>query len=384
MVAHKGRSFRTSVVSMGLRTGIVGLPNVGKSTMFNALTESSGAQAANFPFCTIEPNTGVVEVPDPRLAVLSEISSTKNTIPAVVEFVDIAGLVEGASKGEGLGNKFLDDIRNVDCIVHVVRCFEDENVVHVSGRVDPVQDSLVINGELALSDYAQIERRLERMKKLGKKEDPKKLALEEGALKRIMEALEEGLPARSVELTKEEAELVRNLNLLTIKPMIYAANVAEDDLADKGASNEHVTALRARAEEENQSVVIMSAKVEEELVDLDEEERAEFLAELGAEEGGLKSLIRAAYSALGLQTYFTTGEKETRAWTIRKGMTAPQAAGVIHTDFEKGFIRAETVSYDDFVACNGYGKAKETGKLRLEGKEYVVSEGDVLLFRFNV
>lgn len=351
--------------------------------MFNALCENAKAQAANFPFCTIEPNVGIVAVPDPRLQELSKISGSEKIIPTSVEFVDIAGLVKGASKGEGLGNQFLANIRECDSIVQVVRCFEDGDVIHVAGKVDPLDDTDVINFELALADITQIEKRLERLKKTKGKsgEEAKRNEVEAGALQRIMAALEQNKPARSVALSDEEAELVRGLYLLTAKPMVYAANVAEDDLADPGA-NRHVAALRSKAEEEGRGVVVVSAQVEAELNELDSEEAAEYLAGLGVEEGGLKSLIRCTYQQLGLLTYFTTGEKETRAWTIHEGYTAPQAAGVIHTDFEKGFIRAETVAYDDFVAAGGFGAAKEKGLLRLEGKEYVVKEGDILMFRF--
>lgn len=377
------RGLRTTPVTMALKTGIVGLPNVGKSTMFNALCENGKAQAANFPFCTIEPNVGVVAVPDPRLDELHRISASQKTVPTTVEFVDIAGLVKGASKGEGLGNQFLANIRECDSIVQVVRCFEDTDVVHVAGKVDPLDDTDVINFELALADITQIERRLERLKKTKGKsgDEAKRNEAEAAALGRIMDALEQGRPARSVALGEEEAELVRGLCLLTAKPMIYAANVAEEDLADPG-SNPHVAALAAKADEEGSGVVVMSAQVEAELTELDKEEAVEFLQSLGVEEGGLKSLIRATYKQLGLLTYFTTGEKETRAWTIKEGFTAPQAAGVIHSDFEKGFIRAETVAYEDFVAAGGFGAAKEKGLMRLEGKEYVVKEGDIMVFRF--
>ena len=389
--------------------GIVGLPNVGKvgilhtyhtysctmpthfspslcrlqSTMFNAICENGKAQAANFPFCTIEPNVGVVAVPDPRLAVLSSLSGSQNLIPAAVEFVDIAGLVKGASKGEGLGNQFLANIRECDSLVQVVRCFENADVIHVAGKVDPADDVDVINFELALADISQIEKRLDRLKKTKGKpgEEAKKMAVEAAALEKVMQGLEDGKPARAVELADDEEVLIRGLCLLTAKPLIYAANVSEEDLGNGGADNPHVAALKKQADVDGCDVVIVSAQVESELKGLDPEEAAEYLADLGATEGGLGSLIRATYRQLGLLTYFTTGEKETRAWTIKAGMTAPQAAGVIHSDFEKGFIRAETVGYDDFVGAGGMGGAKEKGLLRLEGKEYVVAEGDVLLFR---
>ncbi len=362
-----------------LQAGIVGLPNVGKSTLFNAVVANAKAQAANFPFCTIEPNTGVVAVPDERLAVLAKISNSAEIIPARVEFVDIAGLVKGASKGEGLGNQFLANIREVDAIVHVVRCFENDDIIHVAGSVDPVRDIEVINLELALADLSQLEKRAERTRKQAKanKDAQAELAL----LEKLLAVLNEGKSARLVELTDEEEALVKPLGLLTRKPVIYAANVSEDDLA---TGNEWVEQVRAIAAAENAQVVVVSAQVESELIELSEEERADFLASLGVQEGGLKSLIRATYDLLGLRTYFTTGPKETRAWTIRAGMLAPQAAGVIHTDFERGFIRAETVAYDDLVATGSMAAAKEKGLVRSEGKEYVVQEGDVMLFRFNV
>jgi len=362
-----------------LRAGIVGLPNVGKSTLFNALVANAKAEAANFPFCTIEPNVGVVSVPDERLNVLANISSSAQIVPARVEFVDIAGLVQGASQGEGLGNQFLSHIREVDAIVHVVRCFESDDIIHVAGSVDPVRDIEIINLELALADLAQIERRMERTRKQARanKDAQAELAL----LEKLSAALNEGKSVRQVGLTEEEAEMIKGLGLLTSKPIIYAANVSEEDLA---TGNQWVEQVRQIAQQENAQVVVVSAQVESELVELPEEDRADFLGSLGVAEGGLKTLIRATYELLGLRTYFTSGPKETRAWTIRAGMIAPQAAGVIHSDFERGFIRAETVAYDDLVATGSMNAAKEKGLVRSEGKDYVVQEGDVLLFRFNV
>ncbi|KAB8334315.1 redox-regulated ATPase YchF [Scytonema tolypothrichoides VB-61278] len=362
-----------------LRAGIVGLPNVGKSTLFNAVVANAKAEAANFPFCTIEPNVGVVSVPDERLNVLSKISSSKQIVPARVEFVDIAGLVKGASQGEGLGNQFLSHIRQVDAIVHVVRCFENDDIIHVAGSVDPARDIEIINLELGLADLAQIERRIERTRKQARtsKEGQMELAL----LEKLAAALNEGKSVRQVSLTEEEAEIIKPLELLTYKPIIYAANVSEDELA---TGNEYVEKVRQIASTENAQVVVVSAQVESELIELPEEERAEFLGSLGVEEGGLKSLIRATYTLLGLRTYFTTGEKETRAWTITAGMSAPQAAGVIHSDFERGFIRAETVAYKDLATAGSMNAAKEKGQVRSEGKDYIVQEGDVMLFRFNV
>ncbi|MEG4506810.1 redox-regulated ATPase YchF [Microcoleus sp. F6_B4] len=362
-----------------LTAGIVGLPNVGKSTLFNALVANAKATAANFPFCTIEPNTGIVAVPDERLNVLSKISNSAQTVPTRIEFVDIAGLVKGASQGEGLGNQFLSHIRAVDAIVHVVRCFENDDIIHVAGSVDPIRDIDIINLELILADLAQIERRLDRTRKLAR--NNKEAQAEVDVLEKLVAVLNAGKPARQYSFTDEEAELVKGLELLTNKPIIYAANVSDDDLA---TGNSYVEQVREVAEAENAKVVIVSAQVESELVELSEEERTDFLESLGVKEGGLKSLIRATYELLGLRTYFTSGPKETRAWTIIAGMLAPQAAGVIHSDFERGFIRAETVSYEDLVATGAMNAAKEKGLVRSEGKEYIVQEGDVLLFRFNV
>lgn len=362
-----------------LRAGIVGLPNVGKSTLFNALVANAKATAANFPFCTIEPNVGVVAVPDERLNVLSNISSSVQILPARIEFVDIAGLVKGASQGEGLGNQFLSHIREVDAIVHVVRCFDDDDIIHVAGAVDPLQDIDVINLELILADLAQLERRIDRARKQAR--GNKEGQLEVAVLEKLAATLNEGKPGRQCGLNEEEAEVIKGLGLLTCKPIIYAANVSEGDLA---TGNSYVDQVREVAAKENAKVVVVSAQVESELVELSVEERADFLASLGVAEGGLKSLIRATYELLGLRTYFTSGPKETRAWTIHAGMLAPQAAGVIHSDFERGFIRAETVSYEDLVATGSMNAAKEKGLVRSEGKEYVVQEGDVLLFRFNV
>ncbi|MGF1520034.1 MAG: redox-regulated ATPase YchF [Nodosilinea sp.] len=362
-----------------LRAGIVGLPNVGKSTLFNAVVANAKAQAANFPFCTIEPNVGIVAVPDQRLGVLADLSSSDETVPARVEFVDIAGLVQGASQGEGLGNQFLANIREVDAIVHVVRCFDDDDIIHVSGSVDPVRDIEVINLELALSDLAQLERRVDRVRKLARAD--KEAQAELAILEKILPVLNEGKTARQVELDEEAEAIIKPLGLLTRKPVIYATNVSEEDLA---SGNAWVEQVRAVAAAEEAQVVVISAQVESELVDLDDTERKDFLEALGVEEGGLKTLIRATYELLGLRTYFTTGPKETRAWTIKAGMVAPQAAGVIHTDFERGFIRAETVAYNDLVAAGSMAGAKDKGQVRSEGKEYVVQEGDVMLFRFNV
>lgn len=362
-----------------LKAGIVGLPNVGKSTLFNALVANAKADAANFPFCTIEPNVGVVAVPDKRLDVLGKLSKSEKIVPTRIEFVDIAGLVKGASQGEGLGNQFLANIREVDAIVHVVRCFDDDDIIHVSGSVDPVRDIGVINLELALADLCQTEKRLERVRKQvkGRKEGQEEIP----ALEKIIAALNEAIGARHVNLTEEEEELIKSLGLLTRKPIIYAANVSEDDLA---TGNDWVKQVEKTAQEQNAKVVIVSAQVESELVEISGEEKADYLEALGVTEGGLQSLIKATYELLQLRTYLTTGPQETRAWTIQAGMKAPQAAGVIHTDFEKGFIRAETVAYNDLVTCGTMTAAKEKGLVRSEGKEYEVKEGDVLLFRFSV
>ncbi|KGN54925.1 uncharacterized protein LOC101217443 [Cucumis sativus] len=381
-----GRRFSSSSkISMSLRAGIVGLPNVGKSTLFNAVVENGKAQAANFPFCTIEPNVGVVAVPDPRLHKLSDLSKSQRAVAASIEFVDIAGLVKGASQGEGLGNKFLSHIREVDSILQVVRCFEDNDIVHVNGKIDPKTDIDVINLELVFSDLDQIEKRLEKLKK-GKAKDSQSKVKEEAeksALEKIQKVLLDGKPARSVTLTDFEKDAIKHLCLLTMKPVIYVANVAESDLAEP-ASNLHVKEVMGLASELQSGIVTVSAQVESELSELPSEERFEYLKSLGVSESGLGNLIRATYNLLGLRTYFTSGEKETKAWTILAGMTAPQAAGVIHSDFERGFIRAETVAYDDFVAAGSFAAAREKGLLRAEGKEYIVQEGDVMLFRFNV
>ena len=362
-----------------LRAGIVGLPNVGKSTLFNAVVANAKATAANFPFCTIEPNVGIVAVPDERLQILANIASSIDIVPARVEFVDIAGLVKGASQGEGLGNQFLANIREVDAIIHVVRCFEDDDIIHVSGSIDPVRDMEIINLELVLADLGQIEKRIERARKQARTN--KEAQLEVDTLDQLVPLLNDGKPARQLSLTPEEELAIKPLGLLTRKPVIYATNVSEDDLA---TGNAWVEQVRGVATQEKAQVVVISAQVESELVELPEAERKDFLESLGVQEGGLKSLIRATYSLLGLQTYFTVGPKETRAWTIHAGMSAPQAAGVIHSDFERGFIRAETVAYQDLVTCGSQTAAKEKGLVRSEGKEYIVQEGDVMLFRFNV
>ncbi|MCE5232335.1 MAG: redox-regulated ATPase YchF [Xanthomonadaceae bacterium] len=363
---------------MALQCGIVGLPNVGKSTLFNALTRA-GIAAENYPFCTIEPNVGIVELPDPRLAALAAIVKPERVLPAVVEFVDIAGLVAGASKGEGLGNKFLAHIREVDAIAHVVRCFEHPDIVHVAGRIDPIADIETIDTELALADLESVDKALNRVERAAKANDKEALA-KRPVLQKLAATLNEGKPARSAGLDEEQKALVRDLFLLTLKPLMYIANVREDGFEN----NPHLDKVRARAAAEGAEVVPVCAAIEEELSQLDDADRDVFLRDMGLDEPGLNRVIRAAYRLLGLQTYFTAGEKEVRAWTVRKGATAPQAAAVIHTDFERGFIRAETVAFDDFIKYKGETGAKEAGRLRLEGKDYLVQEGDVLHFRFNV
>jgi GTP-binding protein YchF len=363
---------------MGIQCGIVGLPNVGKSTLFNALTKA-GIAAANFPFCTIEPNVGVVPVPDPRLNALAEIVKPQKVIPTAVEFVDIAGLVAGAASGEGLGNKFLAHIREVDAITHVVRCFENDDVIHVSNRIDPIADIETIDTELALADLESVDKALQRAERTAKTGDKDAKARVE-VLSRVRAGLDAGKPARALGLSDEDRAAIRDLFLLTLKPVMYVANVLEDGFSD----NPHLDAVRARALGEGAEVVPVSAAIEEELSQLEDEDRDAFLADLGLDEPGLNRVIRAAYKLLGLQTYFTAGVKEVRAWTVKGGSTAPQAAAVIHTDFEKGFIRAETIGFDDFIKYRGESGARDAGRLRLEGKEYRVQEGDVLHFRFNV
>lgn len=365
-----------------MKLGIVGLPNVGKSTLFNSLTKA-GAESANYPFCTIDPNIGVVPVPDERLDVLAKMHNSAKVVPAVIEFVDIAGLVKGASKGEGLGNQFLSNIREVDAIVHVVRCFEDANIVHVDGNIDPLRDIETINLELIFSDIEVLDRRIAKTSK-GAKND-KKLAKELEFQNKLKVFLEEGKTAKNFELADEDEEAwMAEYNLLTAKPVIYAANVAEDELADDAAGNEGVAKVRELAKEEGSEVFVICAQIEQEIAELDDEEKKMFLEDLGLTESGLEKLIKASYSLLGLISYITSGEPETRAWTIKKGTKAPQAAGKIHSDFERGFIRAEVVSYETLVELGSLQAAKEKGQVRSEGKEYVVQDGDVVLFRFNV
>lgn len=365
---------------MALTAGIVGLPNVGKSTLFNAITKA-GALAANYPFATIDPNVGIVEVPDSRLFKLEEMVQPKKTIPTTFEFTDIAGIVKGASKGEGLGNKFLSHIREVDAICQVVRAFDDENVTHVSGRVNPLDDIEVINMELVLVDLESVDKRLPKIEKMARQKD-KTAEMELRILTRIKEALEDGKPVRSIDFNEDDQKWVNQAQLLTSKKMLYIANVGEDEIGDE--DNDKVKAIREYAEKEDSEVIVISAKIEEEIATLDDEDKKMFLEDLGIEEPGLDRLIRTTYDLLGLSTYFTAGVQEVRAWTFRQGMTAPQCAGIIHTDFERGFIRAEVTSYEDYVEHGGENGAKEAGKQRLEGKEYIMKDGDIVHFRFNV
>ncbi len=364
-----------------MKLGIVGLPNVGKSTLFNAITQA-GAESANYPFCTIEPNVGIVDVPDERIDALAKMYNPKKVTRAYIEFVDIAGLVKGASKGEGLGNKFLSHIREVDAVVHVVRCFEDPNITHVDGSIDPLRDIETIQLELIFSDLEILERRIDRTKKAMKGD--KSLATELELLERVKAALEDGKPARSLSYTKEEMDIMREISLISLKPVLYAANVAEDDFAKGIENNKFVKAVEELAASEGSEVMPVSAKIEEEIAQLDGEEKQMFLSELGMSESGLDRLIKASYKLLGLISYLTAGEPEVRAWTITEGTKAPQAAGKIHSDFERGFIRAEVVAYDDLMACGSMNAAKEKGLVRSEGKDYVMKDGDIVLFRFNV
>jgi GTP-binding protein YchF len=366
---------------MALQVGIVGLPNVGKSTLFNALTKA-GAESANYPFCTIDPNVGVVTVPDERLDQISSLIKPKETIPTTIEFVDIAGLVEGASKGEGLGNQFLSHIRETDAIVQVVRCFDDENIVHVSGSVDPLRDIEVINTELLLADMETVDKRHSKIAKTAQSSGDKKMKAEYEVLDKVKKVLDEGKPARTVELDENEFLIIKGLNLLTIKPVLYACNVSEDDFL--GGGNDWSRVVEKYAADENNGAILICSSMEAEISTLEPEEQKEFLESMGASEPGLNRLIRAAYELLGLRTYFTAGEKEVRAWTIRAGMKAPQAAGVIHSDFERGFIRAETYACNDLFELKSESAVREAGKYKSEGKEYVVKDGDIMLFRFNV